>query len=861
MTGSVATPSELIARAKAQAQRRADSLTGLSKWCPQKPTPAQQLFLSLTNTEALYGGAASGGKMLRLDEPVPTPTGWTTIGAIEPGDKLFGADGHLVTVTAVHPIEYNPVSYELAFDDGTQIQACADHLWFTLDARDRAAVQRRTPAFRAKRRACRPARVSGKRSEKFTATIQARNANKIYTYLSVPTGSVKTTRELADTLWAKRGANHTIPVASALELPEAQLPIDPYLLGVWLGDGTSTAGAITTADPEILDAFVQAGFALGKPQRKRNADGSHNAACTVSILGFVEHLRSAGVFNDKHIPAPYLRASIPQRLALLQGLMDTDGCAYKAGSVEFCNTNRRLADCVYELIVSLGWKARMIEGRSTLNGHDHGPKYEMKWTPNRIVFRLDRKAKRQRMPTRGTHYRSIVSITPVAPSPMRCLTIDDPKGLFLVSRSMVPTHNSSALLMDLLQHVDQPRYAGLALRRTYVDLSRPGALMDRAADWLRPTGAQWSEAKKTWRFPSGATISFGHLETEADKYNYQGAELQRICFDELTHFSETQYLFLQTRLRRANGIKVVPSSRAGSNPGGLGHDWVFKRFIDPNTADPTVQFVPAKVRDNPHVDAEEYLRTLSKVDATTRAQLAEGIWVRDSGGQLHSFDRARNLVTELPPLPHGVEWSYALGVDLGSSSLVPTTAFVVVAWHQHEHAVYVALSFDRSGMNTGDIAEQILELSHSFDFERIVVDQGGLGQMIISDLAQRWSIPAEPVQKVNKLGHRRLLNSALQRKELRIVESTNEALILELLSLQWNAAGTDCQAGQPDHLSDALLYVWREADAYMPSAVPVTKSADQKDALAQLAIDARERAIQSSVVRNRKENNRHWSTR
>jgi hypothetical protein len=106
---------------------------------------------------------------------------------------------------------------------------------------------------------------------------------------------------------------------------------------------------------------------------------------------------------------------------------------------------------------------------------------------------------------------------------------------------------SDALLMAALQYVDQPNYAALLLRRTYKDLSLPGALMERAGNWLRGTAAHWSAETKTWRFPSGATVTFGHLDNEGDKYNYQSSEFQFVGFDEVTQFTKTQYEYLFSR--------------------------------------------------------------------------------------------------------------------------------------------------------------------------------------------------------------------------------------------------------------------------------------------------------------------------
>lgn len=202
---------------------------------------------------------------------------------------------------------------------------------------------------------------------------------------------------------------------------------------------------------------------------------------------------------------------------------------------------------------------------------------------------------------------------------------------------------SDALLMAALEHVDTPGYSALLLRRTFQDLSKPGALLDRAREWLAQSGARWNEQRKQWRFPSGAVLAFGYLENEADVYQYQGAEYQFVGFDELTQFTERQYTYLFSRLRRLSGANVPLRMRAASNPGGIGHNWVMERFIpDGWTPDRgsdlqvfekgSRAFVPARLRDNPHLDQAAYSRSLAELDEVTRAQLEEGDWnVRQRG--------------------------------------------------------------------------------------------------------------------------------------------------------------------------------------------------------------------------------------
>jgi predicted phage terminase large subunit-like protein len=184
---------------------------------------------------------------------------------------------------------------------------------------------------------------------------------------------------------------------------------------------------------------------------------------------------------------------------------------------------------------------------------------------------------------------------------------------------------SQSLLLAATQYVDVPGYAALLLRRTYADLFKPGALIDRSLDWWSNTDAHWDAVKKVWHFPSGSTISFGYLESERDKFQYQGAEYQFIGFDELTQFSETQYAYLFSRLRRKTGVDIPLRVRSASNPGGLGHEWVKQRFLVEGPGHGRI-FVPAKLGDNPYVDREEYEASLMELDPVTRAQLLDGDW-------------------------------------------------------------------------------------------------------------------------------------------------------------------------------------------------------------------------------------------
>jgi len=195
---------------------------------------------------------------------------------------------------------------------------------------------------------------------------------------------------------------------------------------------------------------------------------------------------------------------------------------------------------------------------------------------------------------------------------------------------------SDALLMAALQYVHVPGYSALLLRRTFADLALPGALIDRSRAWLTGTDARPNEQLKRWTFPSGAQIAFGYCETEADVFRYQGAEFQFIGIDELTQFpNESQYLYLFSRLRRLKSTDVPLRVRAASNPGGPGHEWVRRRFVDKPDGDSASDriFVPARVADNQHLDQKSYIESLMMLDPVQRARLLQGDWEASETGQ------------------------------------------------------------------------------------------------------------------------------------------------------------------------------------------------------------------------------------
>lgn len=350
---------------------------------------------------------AQMGKALALDTPIPTPNGWTTMGDVEPGDIIFDNAGRSCAVVGVSDVMRGHDCYRVEFCDGTSIVADAGHLW----AVDMANGKR------------------GKRQPAFLMTTAEMAAGSV-------TGS--------------SGARFTIQSAGPLRLPDAELPVSPYILGLWLGDGNSRASAVTCGTEDI-DEIVEILAAEGCVTRVTPDKSCWRVALRpAGGVPLLTQIRRLGLYANKHVPPLYLRASEAQRMALLQGLMDSDGWAEKSGYAMFCVINERLARGVLELARSLGFvpKFRRRVAKSGYESFIVGfGAYR-----DRPVFRLARKA--ERLPDRkstGTRSyladrRHIRAVEPAPSVPVKCLAVDAPSHLFLAGDGMVATHNTEGLL-------------------------------------------------------------------------------------------------------------------------------------------------------------------------------------------------------------------------------------------------------------------------------------------------------------------------------------------------------------------------------------------------------------------------------
>lgn len=478
------------------------------------------------------------GKLLDLDTMIPTPSGWRLLRHLALGDEVFDETGQPCRITAVYD-DMPERAWNLEFSDHTSLVAGGEHQWVTWTHYERKAYNRSEYEARDGLPENWPQWRSGRYSDP-GATRRCMGPQ------------VRTTDEIVDTLhYGSRGdRNHSIPVAAPLVLPDVDLPIDPYLFGYWLGDGSSAGASITVSDEdaeESLGRFEVAGYTVGEPRRR-----SPEAQCaTYSVGNLPENrdpltgrilangslfstLRLLDLLDNKFIPDSYLWASERQRLALLRGLMDSDGCVANS-LVEFTSTNQELAEGVVHLARSLGAKPTIAKGRATLYGVDHGPKWRVMWRPNfHNPFLLRRKATAVRPLGRQvsrSFHRMIVSATPVPVRPMRCLTVDSPNSLFLAGEGMIPTHNTKTGAEWVRGHA--PRHAeGLLIGANPRDardlmIEGPSGIITISPPWEKPV---YEPTKLLLRWPNGAVA---HVRSAEDPEGIRGLSVEWAWVDEL----------------------------------------------------------------------------------------------------------------------------------------------------------------------------------------------------------------------------------------------------------------------------------------------------------------------------------------
>ena len=507
-----------------------------------QPGP-QEIFQSSNADIAIFGGARGGGKQVRTSE---TMLAWggkagstRRADAVMVGDYLVGSDGTPKRVLSKSDPEVLPF-YRVKFDDGSSLDVSGNHIWTVFDLSQRGAGQK-------ERGWCK-------------ADI--------------------TTEELI-----RRGLRYRTQSRFAIPLMEPMEPINPekptlppYTLGYWLGNGCKQGSTLTCHEDDVLEIDAMVAIDSGLETETRQYDPDTKRA-KILLTGWRTLLRRAGwpsetveataknywVFTRDKICVEWRYWSAAHRRSLLAGLLDSDGTCNRQGEVEFDSSSPDLALLVRGLFQSLGMKPNRTRMRISKRANEK-PMFRVKCAVNQQVFRLARKAVRVKTEhALKTARRYIVEVEPIGLEEGVCFSVDSEDHLYVAGAEYILTHNSYGLLLEPMRHVKKPRFTGVIFRRTYPQINQEGGLWDTSELIYPYAGARGSRSGATWVFPSGATVSFNHMETEADRHNWLGAQIPFIGFDQIETFKASQFWDMLACNRDPSGT-VRPYIRATCNP-------------------------------------------------------------------------------------------------------------------------------------------------------------------------------------------------------------------------------------------------------------------------------------------------------
>ena len=359
------------------------------------PTPQQIEFLmhmyalnpdgSWVYNWAVRRLGKGSGKLVPHVTPVLTTRGWSTHGRLKVGDQIYSGSGKPTTVIRLHEERDDCDLWDVRFSDGVTETFSGGHLFIVDEF------------------------VGGAKRKRVTrSVVDMLDSGLMFKRPLSP--SSKCTRPDV--------TKYALPPQPVLEMPERDLPVDPYVLGYWLGDGDADSG---------------------RGRRVRfGRDGRGGR-----LYGGAADLGAARVLGRKHIPDVYLYASAEQRRALAQGLLDSDGYVARNGSAEWCTVRKEMAYQFAQLLRTLGVRVNVRESDATLNGRVVGKRYRLTFKPYRHqrLFTLPRKIERVKEQKRKPQPITIRSITRAPDQLGRCISVDG-DGTYLVGETLKPTHNS-----------------------------------------------------------------------------------------------------------------------------------------------------------------------------------------------------------------------------------------------------------------------------------------------------------------------------------------------------------------------------------------------------------------------------------
>ena len=731
------------------------------------------------------------GKALALDTPIPTPTGWTTMEDVKIGDNILSPSGNNVSVTMKTETMYNHNCYKLYFDNGEEIIADADHLW-EVDS----------SYWRTGKKVIKSQEIYDRYKSKAQNKRGKGVQGPLYIEKSKPINFIKNL-----------------------------LDIDPYLLGVWLGDGYSSDGRIIAHKDD---------YTFYKKRIDVEYEREDGNCIRFKVKDFISKLKSYNLLKNKHIPQNYLRSSYEDRLELLRGLMDTDGSVTKnTRSFEFYQKNYDLILQVVELLSTLGIKSN-IRHRKIKGNYYH----TISFTTEEQVFNLQRKlnnvdSQRSTRIQESRHY--IHKIEKVDSVPVACIRVDSEDHLFLCGKTFIPTHNSTTVVSYLLHYAvfnDNVNIGILANKAATARelLDRLQTAYENLPKWMQQGIISWN--KGSLELENGSKILAASTSASA----VRGMSFNILFLDEFAfvpnHIAESFFASVYPTITSGKNTKVI----IVSTPHGMNH--FYRMWHDAETGKNGYVFTDVHWSEVPGRDEEWKKQTI----ANTSEQQFKVEFLCEFLGSVDTLiapSKLRNFVYDHPKTRNagldvyvdpGENCDYVVTVDVARGVGSDYSAFVVVDVTQFPHRVVakyrdneikpmmfpsviyeVAKSYNNAFIlcEVNDVGDQVASiLQYDLEYQNILMCsmRGRAGQIVGQGFSgKKTQLGVKMSKTVKKVG---CLNLKTMIEEDKLIFNDYE-IMSELTTFIQKHNSFEAEEGCNDDLAMCLvIYAWLVCQDY-----------------------------------------------
>ena len=658
--------------------------------------------------------ARGHGKKIADSVPVLTTDGWKTHGELIIGNKVYNHFGKAIEVLDVN--EKSTINYLLTTKNGKSIRCHENHEWAVFDAKSRTS--------------------------------------KI----------IETKEMLNNTKWLKTRSRFFLPNIRPLEFDEKELSIDPYYLGLWLGDGCGISTTISHS-PDDMESIDSIKYELSARHIHKDTGVVYSSYAKNGIL---QQFKKLKLFKNKHIPKIYKHSSIKQRLELIAGLIDSDGSVSKeTHKIRIVNTNKKIIDGCVEILRTLGLRPYVTIQKPGKEHKYNGSIIKGKKDVYTIGFvsNIDIPTRLPRKKVNLTKLNRI-AITDVKYEPNgekgNCIMVDSDDGLYLVGKQLIPTHNS-VFFSEILNIYDMFLFTH---RRIIVESSnqeQASRIIDEIMNIIENN--EWLKTKKNKDMWSTTKLGYngGYILGKGFGSEILGEHVDRIVVDDILRsdnkLSDQEIedfidLVLDPILLNRRGQMII----VGTPKSETDVFSTIKRRVLEGSIWRLAKFPAIIDYENKILQCGDRFTWNDIMDK--RLSMGSMKFAREY--QLETFSRDTSLFPkgildpaaekgkDIPLLfkidNRGPEWQYVVGVDVARSGSVSAdySVAVVLAYNSITQVKQVVHMWRSKGLKITEQAEQLARLSQAFNYPMFVVEQNNMGQDMIDSLVDDWNVFVEP---------------------------------------------------------------------------------------------------------------------